>query len=119
MTRVIHVIPVPAGWSVEQAWEAIQRGDRLTDPEPMWANVETDGDDRFVRVLPMDDAKPIKFAYSTPWQMVPFNPPERCGAQPSKRSTARCEMPPGHEGWHTGRTRGGYWKGWPNAEKAS
>jgi hypothetical protein len=38
--------------------------------------------------------------------------PERCGAQPSKRSTARCEMPLGHDGWHYGRTRRGYWKGW-------
>lgn len=38
--------------------------------------------------------------------------PERCDAQPSKRSTAKCEMPSGHEGDHIGRTRGGYWKGW-------
>jgi hypothetical protein len=37
--REIHTIPVPNGWSVEQAWEAIRRGDELTDPEPMWANV--------------------------------------------------------------------------------
>jgi hypothetical protein len=37
--REIHTIPVPDGWSVEQAWEAITRGDELTDPEPMWANV--------------------------------------------------------------------------------
>jgi hypothetical protein len=35
----VHTIPVPHGWSVEQAWEAIRRGDRLTDPEPRWANV--------------------------------------------------------------------------------
>jgi len=44
----------------------------------------------------------------------------RCGARPSKRSTARCEDKPGH--WkrdspasdvHSGRTRGGYWKFWP------
>jgi hypothetical protein len=29
------------GWSVEQAWEAISRGDKLDDrdPEPSWANV--------------------------------------------------------------------------------
>jgi hypothetical protein len=39
-------------------------------------------------------------------------PPERCGAQPSPRSTARCERPPRHEECHTGRTRGGYWKSW-------
>ena len=24
----LHVIPIPQGWSVEQAWEAIARGDR-------------------------------------------------------------------------------------------
>lgn len=53
--RVLRTIPVPAGWSIEQAWEAIRRGDLLTDPEPMWANIETDGD-RLIRVLPMDDS---------------------------------------------------------------
>lgn len=48
----------------------------------------------------------------------------RCRAQPSKYSTARCEMPEGHryeddrENFHAGRTRGGYWKFWP-AEEAS
>ena len=47
----IHTIPVPRGWSVEQAWEAISRGDLLTDPEPQgWANVEV-VDGRMVRVL--------------------------------------------------------------------
>lgn len=48
----------------------------------------------------------------------------RCGAQLSKRSTARCEDKPGH--WkrgtpasdlHSGRTRGGYWKFWPVHEE--
>lgn len=44
----------------------------------------------------------------------------RCGAQLSPRSTARCEDKPGHwkrdspaSDWHSGRTRGGYWKFWP------
>lgn len=37
--REVHTIPVPRGWSVEQAWEAIARGDELIDPEPVWANV--------------------------------------------------------------------------------
>lgn len=49
----IHTIPVPNGWSVEQAWEAISRGDRLTDPEPSWANVEVKNG-QLVRVLPLD-----------------------------------------------------------------
>lgn len=35
----VHTIPVPRGWSVEQAWEAIKRGDRIKDPAPRWANV--------------------------------------------------------------------------------
>jgi len=35
----VHTIPVPHGWSPEQAWEAIKNGDALPDPEPMWANV--------------------------------------------------------------------------------
>jgi len=60
--------------------------------------------------------------------------PELCRAQPSKHSTARCEMRKGHDGenpyegtspeaaeflaaFHAGRTRGGYWKFWA-AEKA-
>lgn len=48
----------------------------------------------------------------------------KCGARPSPRSTARCEMPPEH--WrkatlmadiHSGRTRGGYWKFWQVSEE--
>lgn len=35
----VHTIPVPHGWSVEQAWEAISRGDVLPDAHPAWANV--------------------------------------------------------------------------------
>ena len=38
----IHVIPVPRGWSPEQAWEAISRGDLLTDPEPYWSVVRVE-----------------------------------------------------------------------------
>ena len=40
---VIHTIPVPIGWSVEQSWEAISRGVKLVHPhgEPMWANIIT------------------------------------------------------------------------------
>ena len=37
--KTLHTIPVPRGWSVEQAWEAIQRGDKLTDPHPDWVNI--------------------------------------------------------------------------------
>jgi hypothetical protein len=53
----IHTIPVPRGWSVEQAWEAIRRGDLLTDPEPQgWANIEV-SDGVMVRVLPMNEGE--------------------------------------------------------------
>ena len=54
----IHTIPIPRGWSVEQAWEAIVRKTPLTfeaGEDPRWANVETDEQDRFVRVLSIED----------------------------------------------------------------
>lgn len=35
----VHTIPVPLGWSAEQAWETIRRGDLLSDSEPSWVNV--------------------------------------------------------------------------------
>ena len=36
----VHTIPVPRGWSVEQAWEAIRRGQPLpADENGSWANV--------------------------------------------------------------------------------
>jgi hypothetical protein len=47
----------------------------------------------------------------------------RCRAQPSPRSTARCEMPKDHryedirENFHAGRTRRGYWKFWAVTEE--
>lgn len=49
----VHTIPVPHGWSAEQAWEAIARGEALTDPDPMWANVVVK-DGRFVRLVEVD-----------------------------------------------------------------
>ena len=54
--RSIHTIPVPHGWSPEQAWEAIARGDTLTDPQPTWANVEI-VDGRYHRLLDALDRK--------------------------------------------------------------
>jgi hypothetical protein len=42
MPRIIdgvHTIPVPHGWSPEQAWEAISRGELLKDPQPNWVSV--------------------------------------------------------------------------------
>lgn len=53
MTRAYHVIPVPRGWSVEQAWEAISRGDLLTDPEPDWGSVVVE-DGRMVGLVEME-----------------------------------------------------------------
>jgi hypothetical protein len=35
----IHTIPVPEGWSVEVAWEAIKNGDELPKGEKTWANI--------------------------------------------------------------------------------
>lgn len=35
----VHSIPVPNGWSAEQAWEAIKRGEELSDPQSEWANI--------------------------------------------------------------------------------
>ena len=50
--QTIHTIPVPAGWSVEQAWEAISRGDELpASPEGTWANVLVEAD-RLVGTAP-------------------------------------------------------------------
>lgn len=52
----IHTIPVPPGWSPEQAWEAIKREDDLPEEEdPSWINVETDDQDRFVRFIYKDE----------------------------------------------------------------
>jgi hypothetical protein len=66
----IHTIPVPAGWSPEQAWEHLSRGNRFEDAPRndddfdargwRWASLEIDGalinadriiDGRLVRVL--------------------------------------------------------------------
>ena len=46
----IHTIPVPEGWSAEQAWEAIRRGDQLPEPPQAWVNCEVK-DGRFVRLI--------------------------------------------------------------------
>ena len=50
----IHAIPVPRGWSVEQAWEAISRGDLLTDPDPAWGVVRVE-DGRLTKVFTIGD----------------------------------------------------------------
>jgi hypothetical protein len=49
----VHTIPVPVGWSVEQAWEAVSRGAWLPRwTLAGWANVLVDGDS--YRVLPAE-----------------------------------------------------------------
>jgi hypothetical protein len=35
----LHTIPVPRGWTPEQAWQAIKDGILLKDPHPFWANI--------------------------------------------------------------------------------
>jgi hypothetical protein len=40
MTTNIHTIPIPRGWSVEQAWEHIDRNDGIViDGSYWWANI--------------------------------------------------------------------------------
>ncbi len=40
----IHTIWVPNGWSVEQVWTVIQRGDKLPHiEEGKWVNVDEKG----------------------------------------------------------------------------
>jgi len=51
----VHTIPVPHGMSVEQAWEMIKRGDKLLDSDPRWANIETDEEGRFLRLIKIED----------------------------------------------------------------
>ncbi|MET0786570.1 MAG: hypothetical protein ABWY25_07690 [Paenisporosarcina sp.] len=52
VNKKIHTIPVPYGWSPEQAWEATQRGDELPEEGERWVNVETDDHNKFIRILP-------------------------------------------------------------------
>ena len=46
----VHTIPVPRGWSAEQAWQAIRDGILLKDPHPGWANIIVK-EGRFVTLL--------------------------------------------------------------------
>lgn len=43
----VHTIPVPPGWSVEQAWECISRSERLPTNYPEsecgWTSVVVEG----------------------------------------------------------------------------
>ena len=42
----VHTIFVPEGWSVEQAWEAIKRGEKeelSRHPRGVWVNVDENG----------------------------------------------------------------------------
>jgi hypothetical protein len=38
MSRAVHTIPVPVGWSPEQTWEHLVRGGLLEHPhgDPAW-----------------------------------------------------------------------------------
>jgi len=48
----IHTICVPRGWSPEQAWEAVKRGEELPEKDDsFWVNVETDHLDNFIRII--------------------------------------------------------------------
>lgn len=46
--RAVHTIPVPPGWSAEQSWEHISRGERLpveglTEADVSWVSVLVEG----------------------------------------------------------------------------
>lgn len=51
--REIHTIPVPIGWSPEQAWHAIKNNDVLPDTDAYWVNVDEHG--RLVSETEVDD----------------------------------------------------------------
>ena len=38
--------------------------------------------------------------------------PKRCGAKRGPRAYTTCELPPGHEDYHLGRSRTGKWFSW-------
>ena len=42
----VHTIPVPEGWSAEQAWEAILRGDACPNGPMTWDNIYVGPSDR-------------------------------------------------------------------------
>ena len=49
--ETVHRIPVPSGWSVEQAWEAIRRDDPIPENGSVWADIAVDADSRMLTVL--------------------------------------------------------------------
>lgn len=52
--RETHTIPVPRGWSPEQAWHAIKNNDVLPDEDPgYWVNVDEHG--RLISETTVDD----------------------------------------------------------------
>lgn len=52
------------------------------------------------------------------WRVLSEEERRTCGEQPTRHSSARCEMRPDHEpGFHAGRTRGGYYKTWLHSWK--
>lgn len=46
----VHTIPVPLGWSAEQAWECIRRGVPIPNGLVAWANVRV-ADGRMVELI--------------------------------------------------------------------
>lgn len=56
MSKCAYIsIPVPRDWSVEQAWEAIRRGDDIKEPALWWAAILVE-DGKFVRQIEYDEA---------------------------------------------------------------
>jgi hypothetical protein len=48
-----------------------------------------------------------------PIKLELWGPPPTCGAKRAEIArTATCELPPGHEGHHVGRSASGYWFSW-------
>ena len=46
----VHTIAIPRGWSAEQTWEAISRGDHLEGPFVKWQNIVV-RDGKLVKVI--------------------------------------------------------------------
>lgn len=39
----VHTIHVPHGWSVEQTWEQITRGELVPERDGSWVSIEVEG----------------------------------------------------------------------------
>jgi hypothetical protein len=53
-----HTIPVPPNWDVKEAWNYLEEGGNFEDyreEDLNWAVVEVEAEQKFVRVVPIDE----------------------------------------------------------------